>query len=229
VERRRLDVTRQAAAADREREPSAREQLSALQAGAGNQAVLRWWSRGRRAPARTVQRLVVRVTSDKDEQELDGVKRPDDWTELSSVAFALERTRGAVQKFKDSRFTGVRPGELIVFLAHGSEGTVKGVPAPEMAARLTDTALGLPATIGQVTIMFMSCYAGADPKGGAPDSSVVAELSRELTKRERKDVTVIGATGPTVKSPQLGDHFYVIRSRPRRSASRASSTRSPAW
>lgn len=156
-----------------------------------------------------VQRLVI-VLKDKKANK-DEAK--EDLTELNSIAFALSRTQGPVVTLSDADFSKVGKQETIFIIGHGSRGSASGHRAEDFLKVFLDQQRGIPHG-SMATIVFTSCFAGADAAIGPgkfePNSSLIAEISKQL-KETRPGVTVIGGIGPTIKGNAVGDLFFVVK------------------
>lgn len=160
-----------------------------------------------------VQRLVVVLKDKKANKD----EKTEDTTELNSIAFALSRTKGPVVTLSEADFSKVEEHETIFVIGHGSRRSASGHEAKDFLKVFLDPERGIPRN-SKATIVFTSCFAGADAVRGPgefdPNSSLIAEISMNL-KPTHPGLTVIGGIGPTIKGNAVGNLFYVAKADPK--------------
>ncbi|MDR0657881.1 MAG: DUF4157 domain-containing protein [Mediterranea sp.] len=129
----------------------------------------------------------------------------DDFVENTSIDYSYKRAGGPIETFPTSNFSSMEEGSKLYFVAHGQAGQAGQYSGKDIANRLTDTNVGLKNKIDE--IVFTSCYAGTNKT--LIDDSVV-DIVYDAVKPISPDITVKGATGPSIKSDATGDDFMVI-------------------
>jgi hypothetical protein len=149
--------------------------------------------------ASQVQRKVA-VTSDNKDTKADYVT-------LNSIAFGLQIAGGDVEDFQDADFSGLKAGEKIALVGHGSapgKDPVKDLAhsgnytGPQIGDALIDDDTGMPD--GNHDIVFTSCNAGVRSKESVEDAVVDGVYAKIKGKWNDTTAKVQGATGPSVKT-----------------------------
>lgn len=131
----------------------------------------------------------------------------DDFVENTSIDYSYKRAGGPIETFPTSDFSKMRDESKLYFVAHGAPGKAGNYTGEQIAARLTDTNVGLQKKISE--IVFTSCNAGTNKS--STDDSVVDKVYKAV-RSISPDITVKGATGVSIKSDATGDDFMVIDS-----------------
>lgn len=147
-------------------------------------------------------------------------KFTDDYVENASIDYALKRAGEPLVAFPDSNFSTIPSNGNLYFVGHGRAGQAGSYSTDMIANRLIDPNLGL--KHDNINIKFTSCYAGKDSKTGI-NNSVIDTLKAQLnTSFSSKHYfvtnwlknpyrgSITGAMGPSIKSNETGDEFFVV-------------------